>query len=65
MSERKTLMEMNTDDFNTMRGMLSEIELKIMHLPPLKQREFYKYVQYVICEAYEDACNPEDKFLYT
>lgn len=32
------LRDMNTEDFNTMRSMLSEIELKIMQVDPLKQK---------------------------
>lgn len=60
----KTLAEMNTEDFNTMRSMLSEIEMKIMQLDPLKQKEFYKPIQYMIFEAWQDACNPNDSFIY-
>ncbi len=61
---RKILMEMNTEDFNTMRSMLSEIEMKIMQLDPLKQRIFYKPIQDMIFEAWIDACNANDSFLY-
>lgn len=60
----KELMNMNTDDFNTMREMLSEIELKIIHLDPLKQRAFYLPMQQMIFEAWQDACNSNDTFLY-
>jgi hypothetical protein len=60
----RTLMDMNTEDFNTMRSMLSEIEIKIMHLDPLKQRKFYQPLQIMIFEAWSDACNSEDDFLY-
>lgn len=38
------LMKMNTEDFNTMRSMLSEIEMKIIQLDPLKQRQFGNYI---------------------
>lgn len=55
---------MNTDDFYTMRSMLSEIEMKIIQLDPMKQRSFYKFIQKMILEAWQDACNPEDSFLY-
>lgn len=61
---RKILMDMNTEDFNTMRSMLSEIEMKIMQLDPMKQREFYKPIQHMIFEAWSDACNPDDPFLF-
>lgn len=64
MSGNETLMNMNTEDFNTMRSMLSEIEMKIMQLDPLKQREFYLPIQQMIFEAWSDACNPNDSFLY-
>ena len=60
----KALMQMNTDDFNTMRSMLSEIEMKIMQLDPLKQREFYAPIKNMIFEAWMDAKNPNDEFLY-
>lgn len=64
MAEKYVLMQKNTDDFNTMRSMLSEIEMKIMQLHPLKQFEFYKPLQEMILYAWEDACNPNDSFLY-
>ena len=62
--KRKILMDVNTDDFNVMRSMLTEIEMKIMQLDPLKQRQFYKPIRDIIFEAYMDATNPEDSFLY-
>lgn len=55
---------MNTEDFNTMRSMLSEIEMKIMQVDPLKQRMFYLPIRDMIFEAWQDACNPDDSFLY-
>lgn len=64
-AEDKSLMEMNTEDFNTMRSMLSEIEMKIIQLSPLKQKQFYRPLQSLIFEAWYDACNPKDNFLYT
>lgn len=63
--ENKVLMEMNTEDFNIMRSMLSEIEMKIMQIHPLKQKKFYRPLQNLIFEAWQDACNSEDNFLYT
>ena len=64
MSENKILLDMNTEDFNTMRSMLSEIEMKIMQVDPLKQRQFYLPIQQMILMAWEDACNPSDSFLF-
>lgn len=61
--KKETLMQMNTDDFNTMRGMLSDIEMKIVHLDPLRQVEFYQPLQRLILEAWMDACNDKDPFL--
>ena len=60
----KTLADMNTEDFNVMRSMLSEIEMKIMQLDPLNQREFYLPLQRIIFEAWSNACNPDDPFLF-
>ncbi len=63
--EKHSIMcNMNTSDFNSMRKMLSEIEIKIMQLDPLKQREFYLPLQNFIYEAWFDANNPDDTFLY-
>lgn len=61
---KKVLLNMNTDDFNTMRSMLSEIEMKIMQVDPIKQRQFYSPIQNMIFEAWQDACNPDDSFLF-
>lgn len=58
------LRDMNTEDFNTMRSMLSEIELKIMQVDPLKQKQFYTPIRDMIFEAWQDACNPDDNFLF-
>lgn len=58
------LKNMNTEDFNTMRQMLSDIEIKIMQLDPLKQKQFYQPIQYMIFEAWQDACNTNDTFIY-
>ena len=62
---KKVLMDMNTEDFNTMRNMLSTIEMKIMQLDPMKQREFYKPLQNWICEAWMDACDENNPFLFS
>ena len=61
---KKIMMEANTDDFNTMRHMLSTIEMKIMQLDPMKQREFYKPLRNIIYEACSDACDSENEFLF-
>jgi Trm5-related predicted tRNA methylase len=60
----KILNNMNTEDFNTMREMLSEIEIKIMQLDPIKQRQFYLPIQQIICAAWEDSCNNNDEFIF-
>lgn len=62
--EKKILADMNTEDFNTMRSMLSEIEMKLLQVDPIKQIEFYQPLQSMIFEAWSDACNPNDSFLY-
>lgn len=59
-----TLQNMNTEDFNTMRQMLSDIEIKIMQLDPMKQRQFYLPLQRIIFLAWQDVCNPDDPFLF-
>jgi len=63
--ERKQILnDMNTDDFNTMRSMLSTIEMKIMQLDPMLQREFYKPIKTIIWESWKSACNSENEWLY-
>lgn len=62
--KKKILMDSNTEDFNTMRSMLSEIEMKIMQVDPIKQREFYMPIRTMIFEAWQDACNNNDQFLF-
>lgn len=54
----------NTDNFNVMREMLSEIELKLLGVDPIKQYQFYQPIKQMIFEAWQDACNPDDTFLY-
>lgn len=61
---KKILLDMNTEDFNVMRSMLSEIEMKIMQVDPLIQKQFYLPLQRIILEAWSDACNPDDPFLF-
>jgi len=62
--KQKILADMNTEDFNVMRSMLSEIEMKIMQVDSIKQKQFYLPLQQIIFEAWSDACNPNDSFLY-
>lgn len=64
MADNKEMMDINTEDFNIMREMLSEIERKIMQVDPLKQMQFYRKLKYIIFEAWQDACNPDDTFLF-
>ena len=59
-----SLFEVITEDFNTMREMLSDIELKILGVDQLTQLQFYKPIKYMIFEAWVDTCNKEDEFLY-
>lgn len=60
----KVLRNSNTDDFNTMRAMLSEIEIKTLQVDPTRLREWYAPIRSMIFEAWNDACNPTDSFLY-
>lgn len=53
-----------TEDFNTMRSMLSEIELKILGVDLDKQQVFIQALKNFICEAWQDACNQDDTFLF-
>lgn len=61
---KRILNDMNTEDFNTMREMLSEIEMKIMQVDPIIQHQFYQPMKLVIFGAWCDACNPDDTFLF-
>lgn len=63
-NERKVMLQKNTDDFNTMRKMLSDIEVKIMQVDPVRQFQFYQPLQEMILQAWQDANNPDDSFLY-
>lgn len=58
------LSEINTEDYNTMRHMLSEIELKLIGVDPMQQIKFYAPIKHMIYEAWQDACNSDDKFLF-
>lgn len=56
--------EVITEDFNTMRSMLSEIELKIIGVKQANQIKFYQPIKHMIFEAWQDACNSKDTFLF-
>jgi hypothetical protein len=60
--KQKILADMNTEDFNTMRSMLSAIELKIMALDPIHQKQFYLPLQNIILAAWEEACSQKFTF---
>lgn len=62
--KRQIMLDKNTRDFNTMRGMLTMIETKIMQVDPMKQEEFYQPLQRIIFEAWQDACDPNNEFLF-
>lgn len=61
----KTLADMNTEDFNTMRSMLSDIELRIMVLDPIHQKQFYLPLQNMILAAWEEANSQNFTFKQT
>lgn len=56
--------EIINEDFTTMQGMLEEIRIKTIKVNPEKRMQFYGPIKNLIFEAWQDACNPEDKFLY-
>lgn len=45
-------MDMNTEDFNTMRSMLSEIEMKITH--SAKEGDFQTFENYMATQTTAD-----------
>lgn len=55
---------LNTEDYQIMRKMISEIEIKLMGVDPVKQKQFYSPLMSLIVEAWQDACNPADTFLF-
>lgn len=56
--------EIIQEEFDTMRGMLDNIQEKTKKVDSLKLMQFYAPIKNMIFEAWQDACNPEDKFLY-
>lgn len=52
------------EDFGVMCSMLQDIQDKIKEVCPLRQIEFIKPIKYLILEAWMDAKNPDDTFLY-
>lgn len=59
---KRVLHDMNTEDFNNMREMLTLIEQRIIHLDPLMQRAFYKPIQQMIVEAWLDVVSGNELF---
>lgn len=53
-----------SEEFEVMHEMLSEIEIKILGVNPDKQFRFIKFMKETIYLAWEDACNPDDPFLF-
>lgn len=43
-----------TTHFKTMKGMIEDIEIGIMQMPPEKQIEFYQPIQGMILEAWKE-----------
>jgi hypothetical protein len=64
MSNKKDWAELVTEDFNNMRSMISDIEIKLMGVDYETQRRFYRPILYMIVEAHRDANNSEDSFLF-
>lgn len=58
------LSEIITQDFEIMKDMLSEIELKILGVEEIKQTEFYQPIKRMIFEAWCDTCDKKDNFLF-
>jgi hypothetical protein len=53
-----------SEEFDTMRLMLTDIQEKIKKAPATRQRQFIQPIRDLIFEAWQDAKNPEDDFLY-
>lgn len=60
---KKILHDMNTEDFNTMRKMLTTIEQRLITLDPMVQRAFYKPIQNMIYEAWTDVVSNNELFV--
>lgn len=56
--------EIVADDFEAMQKMLSDIQIKLMGVHPRKQFDFCRHFKYMILEAWQDANNPDDSFLF-
>jgi len=52
MENKKILLQKITDDFNTMRNMLTDIEISIMPATLSEQIEFYQPLQGMILAAW-------------
>ena len=53
-----------TEDFNNMRSMLSAIEINLLGVDSLKQKQFYQPLLYMITEALLDSKNNNDTYLF-
>ena len=59
---KKDISVANTQDFNDMRSMLTEIEQKLIGVDPVEQTHFYRNTQdniYELRETVEKYCNKE------
>lgn len=62
--ELKNWHEIVSEDFKMMHETLRDIEIKLMGVDPKKQYQFYRPVRDMIFEAWKDACNPDDNYLF-
>jgi hypothetical protein len=62
--ESKVMREAIAQDFEAMRKMLSDIEIKLLGVDPVQVWKFCRPLKEMICEAWADACNPNDSFLF-
>jgi hypothetical protein len=62
--EQKDWSEIIAHDYQAMRDMISQIEIKLMGVDPKTQYSFYRPFRDMIMEAWQDANNPHDSFLF-
>lgn len=63
-NKQNLLVEANTQDFNDMRAMLTEIEQTLLGVDPTRQMRFYQTLQNRLYDMLEDARNHENILLY-
>lgn len=63
-NKQNLLIEANTQDFNDMRAMLTEIEQTLLGVEPARQIRFYQTLQNRLYDMLEDARNSENILLY-